>query len=74
MVHNGRNGSRNYAQFCSAQKFFSVKKAAELLNICLIVKILHNFPMPINIEPAPKTFVCIQMLLWRRVNCICAGT
>ena len=24
--------------------------------------------MPINIEPAPKTFVCIQMLLWPRVK------
>ena len=67
-VHNGRNGSRNCAQFFSAQKSFSVKKAAELLNFCLIGKILHNFPMPISIEPAPKSFICIQILLWYRVT------
>ena len=50
-------------QFCAAQKFFSVKKAAELLNFCLIGKILHNFSMPVSIQPAPKTFECIQMFL-----------
>ena len=44
------------------------QKAAEVLNFCLIGKIFHNFPMPMSIEPAPKTFVCIQMLLWRRVS------
>ena len=53
--------------FVWLKKKFSVKKAAKLLNFCLIGKILHNFPMPISIEPAPKSFICIQILLWRRV-------
>ena len=44
-------------------KKISVKKAAEILNFCLIGKILHNLLMPISNEPAPKTFVCIQMFL-----------
>ena len=56
-LHNGRRESRNYAQFCLAQKFFGVKKAAELLNFSLIGKTLHNSPMAISIEPATKSFM-----------------
>ena len=48
---------RNYAQFCSAQKSVSVKKTLEVSNFCVIGKVLHNFLMPISIEPAPKSFV-----------------
>ena len=43
--------------------FWISQKAAEVLNFCLIRKILHNFPMHISNGPAPKTFLCIQMLL-----------
>ena len=54
--------------FVPHKNFFVQKKAAEVLNCCIIGKILHNFLMPIRIEPAPITFVCIQMLLQRRVR------
>ena len=71
VLHAELHISRNNAEFCLAQNICSIKKAAELLNFCLIGKILHNFPMPISIEPAPKTFLCIQMLLSRRVSVKC---
>ena len=63
-VHNGRKVP---GLILIIWNYWISQKAAEVLNFCLIGKILHNFPMPISIEPAPKTFVCIQILLFHRV-------
>ena len=57
------NGCRFLELILIIWNYWISQKAAEVLNFCVIGKILHNFPMPISIEPAPKTFVCIQILL-----------
>ena len=44
-------------------KSVSVKRATKVLHFCFIGKILHKFLMPKTIEPPPKTFVSVQMLL-----------
>ena len=65
-VHNGR---KFHELILIIWNSWISQKAAKVLNFCFIENILHNFPMPVCTEPTPKTFVCIQLLQWRRVLC-----
>ena len=62
-VHNGRN----IPKFDKFDSIYTIKKAAMILNFCLIGKIRHNFLVPRMIESARQTFMLIQTLDVHRV-------
>ena len=62
-VHNGRN----IPKFDKFDNIYAIKKAAVVLNFCLIGKIRHNFLVPRMIESARKTFMPVQTLNLHRV-------
>ena len=61
-LHNG------LSKKLSGFKHFYYKKAAVILNFCLIGNIRHNFLVPRIIELAPKTFMPIQIPDLHRVK------
>ena len=51
---------KNYPQNCLVLNIFTIKKAAVVLNFCLIGKIQYNFLVPRIVESGCKTFMPIQ--------------
>ena len=65
-VHNGWN----IPKFDKFDNIYAIKKAAVVLNFCLIGKIRHNFLVPRMIESARKTFMHVQTLNLHRVKAL----
>ena len=65
---------KNYPQNCLVLNIFTIKKAAVVLNLCLIEKIQYNFLVPRIVESGRKTFMPIQTLWPTIYLCICKFT